>query len=70
VAKRVKDTRGRITAKRLLPGARAAGYAGSPRNVRRVVAGAKAAFRPGERTCWPSVGGEPVMATPAPLAWT
>ena len=31
VAERVKKTQGRISAKRLLPAARAAGYAGSPR---------------------------------------
>jgi hypothetical protein len=38
VARRVRKPRGRITAKRLLPVARAAGYAGSDRNFRRVVA--------------------------------
>jgi hypothetical protein len=47
VAKRVKDTSGRISAKRLLPAARAAGYAGSARNFRRLVADAKAAWRQG-----------------------
>jgi hypothetical protein len=45
VGKRVADTQGRISAKRLLPAARAAGYAGSPRNFRRLVAEAKAAWR-------------------------
>lgn len=45
VARRVKDTKGRITAKRLLPEARAAGYTGSARNFRRVVAEAKATWR-------------------------
>ncbi len=35
VAEKVKVTRGRISAKRLLPAARAAGYDGSPRNFRR-----------------------------------
>ena len=45
VAKRVADTQGRISAKRLLPAARAAGYGGSPRNFRRLVAEAKAAWR-------------------------
>lgn len=45
VAKRVKATRGRISAKRLLPEARAAGYSGSARNFRRAVAAAKAAWR-------------------------
>jgi hypothetical protein len=47
VAKRVKDTSGRISAKRLLPAARAAGYAGSARNFRRLVADAKTAWRQG-----------------------
>jgi transposase len=47
VAKRVKDTSGRISAKRLLPAARAAGYAGSARNFRRVVADAKRQWRLG-----------------------
>jgi transposase len=47
VAKRVKDTSGRISAKRLLPAARAAGYVGSARNFRRLVADAKRAWRQG-----------------------
>lgn len=47
VAKRVKDTSGRISAKRLLPAARAAGYEGSARNFRRLVADAKVAWRGG-----------------------
>jgi transposase len=45
VAKRVEDTSGRISAKRLLPEARAAGYVGSARNLRRLVADAKRAWR-------------------------
>lgn len=45
VADRVDATRGRITAKRLLPVARAAGYAGSDRNFRRLVAEVKADWR-------------------------
>ncbi|MEO7845269.1 MAG: IS21 family transposase [Nocardioides sp.] len=45
VAARVKATSGRITAKRLLPQVVAAGYAGSPRNFRRLVADAKQAWR-------------------------
>ena len=45
VAERVKKTAGRISAKRLLPAARAAGYSGSPRNFRRLVAAAKQAWR-------------------------
>jgi len=42
VAERVEKTKGRISAKRLLPAARAAGYAGSARNFRRLVATRKA----------------------------
>jgi transposase len=45
VAARVKATAGRISAKRLLPAARAAGYAGSARNFRRLVAECKQAWR-------------------------
>jgi transposase len=45
VAEKVRRTRGRITAKRLLPVARAAGYEGSARNFRRLVATAKADWR-------------------------
>jgi transposase len=45
VANRVKSTKGRISAKRLLPEARAAGYTGSARNFRRLVAKAKAHWR-------------------------
>jgi hypothetical protein len=41
----VEKTAGRISAKRLLPAARAAGYAGSDRNFRRLVAVAKQAWR-------------------------
>jgi hypothetical protein len=45
VAARVAPTSARISAKRLLPEARAAGYVGSARNFRRIVAKAKAAWR-------------------------
>ncbi len=45
VAAKVEDTRGRISAKRLLPTARAAGYAGSDRNFRRLVAQEKGTYR-------------------------
>jgi hypothetical protein len=45
VAERVEGTRGRISAKRLLPAAQAAGYVGSPRNFRRLVAAQKAMWR-------------------------
>jgi transposase len=47
VADRVARSQGRISAKRLLPAARTAGYAGSPRNFRRLVAEAKQAWRRG-----------------------
>jgi transposase len=47
VAERVRKSQGRISAKRLLPAARAAGYAGSARNFRRLVAEVKAAWRRG-----------------------
>lgn len=45
VVQRVAKTHGRISAKRLLPIAVTAGYTGSPRNFRRLVADAKAAWR-------------------------
>ena len=45
VDKRVAGTSARISAKRLLPEAKAAGYAGSARNFRRLVAKAKRAWR-------------------------
>jgi transposase len=45
VAERVAATRARMSAKRLLPVAQAAGYTGSPRNFRRLVATEKRAWR-------------------------
>ena len=45
VADRVAVTKGRISAKRLLPAVKAAGYAGSARNFRRLVADAKRTWR-------------------------
>ncbi|MGW0040083.1 IS21 family transposase [Gordonia sp. NPDC003376] len=45
VAKRVQSSKGKITAKRLLPVARAAGYTGSDRNFRRLVSRSKAQWR-------------------------
>jgi|SRR5680860_1257238 len=45
VRRKVEQTRGRITAKRLLPIVRAEGYDGSDRNFRRLVADAKADYR-------------------------
>ena len=67
VAEKVEKTNGRISAKPLLPVARAAGYGGSARNFRRLVAKAKAKWRsitvgagvPGcgpRATCWSSTG--------------
>ena len=82
VAERVDKTSGRISAKRLLPAARAAGYAGSDRNFRRLVAAAKQAWRrehhrgrrqavwsPGEHLVidWGAEGGLHVFC--AVLAW-
>jgi transposase len=45
VERRVAETKARISAKRLLPAAQVAGYTGSPRNFRRLVAEAKKAWR-------------------------
>ena len=45
VADRVRRAQGRISAKRLLPAARADGYTGSARNFRRLVAAAKRDWR-------------------------
>jgi transposase len=45
VAAEIARTRARISAKRLLPAARAAGYTASPRNFRRVVAAEKKRWR-------------------------
>lgn len=44
IAERVEHSKGKISAKRLLPAARAAGYPGSARSFRRAVAEAKAAW--------------------------
>jgi transposase len=83
VAGRVEKTAGRISAKRLLPAARAAGYGGSDRNFRRLVAAAKDAWRaghhrgrrpavwsPGEYLVidWGAEGGRHVFC--AVLAWS
>lgn len=83
VAERVKKSAGRISAKRLLPAARTAGYVGSDRNLRRLVAQAKKEWRvehhrgrrpaiwsPGEHLVidWGSQGGVHVFC--AVLAWS
>jgi len=49
VTEKVKATRGKISAKRLLPAAKAAGYEGSARNFRRLVAQAKKTWRATEK---------------------
>lgn len=57
VAAKVKSTDGRITAKRLLPLARAEGYGGSDQNFRRLVAATKVEWRRTGRhagSSWPS----------------
>jgi hypothetical protein len=60
IADRVRTTDGRISAKRLLVVARKGGYDGSPRNFRRAVAEAKAAWKTQRRTYrpWVPVPGE------------
>src|SRR6266852_3099628 len=82
VAERVTKSAGRISAKRLLPAARAAGYAGSARNFRRLVAATQAwrqdhhrgrrpaVWSPGEHLVidWGSEGGPHVFC--AVLAWS
>ncbi len=83
VTERVARTQGRISAKRLLPAARAAGYEGSDRNFRRLVAQCKQAWRrehhrgrrpavwsPGEHLVidWGVLGGLHVFC--AVLAWS
>ena len=45
VASKIEETRGRISAKRLLPAAKAAGYEGSDRNFRRLVAHERSKYR-------------------------
>ncbi len=60
IAERVRATDGRISAKRLLPACRAAGYTGSARHLRRAVALAKAEWRKERRVYrpWQPVPGE------------
>jgi transposase len=83
VASRVRETSGRISAKRLLPAAQAAGYEGSARNFRRLVSAQKLLWRaehhrgrrpavwsPGEHLVidWGVLGGWHVFC--AVLAWS
>jgi transposase len=67
VTERVVATDGRISAKRLLPLARAAGYEGSARNLRRLVADAKARHRRERRVYRPWV---PVPGGHLVIDWT
>jgi hypothetical protein len=55
ISEKVRSTDGRISAKRLLPLARAAGYEGSARNFRRAVATAKSEWRRRRRVFRPWV---------------
>jgi len=83
IAERVAKTDGRISAKRLLPVVRAAGYSGSSRNLRRAVAEAKTRWRidhhrgrrpgvwaPGDMLVfdWGEIG--PLFVFCAVLAWS
>ena len=83
IAERIEKTQGKITAKRLLPMARAAGYTGSARNFRRAVAEAKVRWRttnhrgrrpgiwtPGDMLVfdWGEIG--PLFVFCAVLAWS
>jgi transposase len=61
VVEKVNDTAGRISAKRLLPAARAAGFEGSDRNFRRRVADAKRQWRIGQVR---AAGRRPAIWTP------
>lgn len=60
IAEKVRATDGRISAKRLLPLCRVAGYGGSARHLRRAVAEAKATWRTSRRVYrpWTPVPGE------------
>lgn len=84
VVKRVETTKAKITAKRLLPEARAAGHEGSARNFRRLVAAEEKAWRtshgrqrrpavwvPGETLVidWGTVSGTGIKVLCAVLAW-
>ncbi|GAB2752518.1 hypothetical protein GCM10027273_34250 [Nocardioides pakistanensis] len=61
VAEKVNATAAKISAKRLLPAARAAGYEGSDRNFRRLVADAKRQWRIGQAR---ANGRRPAIWTP------
>lgn len=85
VAKRVADTKAKVSAKRLLPEARAAGYVGSDRNFRRLVAAEKKTWRaknayqrrpavwtPGQMLVidWGTIPGTGIRVFCAVLAWS
>jgi hypothetical protein len=55
IMEKVRSTDGRISAKRLLPTAQAAGYTGSARNFRRAIADAKRRWRRDRRVFRPWV---------------
>ena len=75
VIERVERTKGKMSAKRLLPVAQAAGYEGSARNFRRLVAEVKAEWRSDEppgtttrasgrrATCWSLTGARSVRCS-------
>lgn len=67
IREKVKATDGRITAKRLLPVAQAAGYTGSARSLRRAVARVKAEWRRDRRVFrpWVAAPGEHLL-----IDWT
>ncbi|WP_219539961.1 IS21 family transposase, partial [Nonomuraea guangzhouensis] len=62
VAEKVQSTAGKMSAKRLLPLAQAAGYEGSARNFRRLVAEAKKTWRRGHHR-----GRRPAVWTPGEM---
>lgn len=66
IAERVRASGGRISAKRLLPVVRGAGYGGSGRSLRRAVAEAKAAWRKERRVYRPWV---PVVGEHLVIDW-
>ena len=85
VAQRVEATKAKVTAKRLLPEARAVGYVGSARNFRRLVAAEKKTWRasngrqrrpalwtPGDALVidWGTLAGTGIHVFCAVLAWS
>jgi hypothetical protein len=57
VAPEIEETKGKISAKRLLPTARAGGYAGSDRNFRRLVAQERSKYGSARRSVGSPAGG-------------